>query len=172
MEKQDQLNALEAERLRIQARLRESDRAALDYVKTLPGFAEAYPEYAASAEEARQEEEANQESIIELLTDWEFHIGEPVVAGQEIVYNGKIYVVLQDHVLQADWRPDEVPALYRLKEDPTEEWPEWIQPTGASDAYKKGAKVSHNEKHWISDVDANVWEPGTTGTENLWHEAE
>jgi hypothetical protein len=26
-----------------------------------------------------------------------------------------------------------------------------------------GDKVSHNEKHWISDVDANVWEPGVYG---------
>jgi hypothetical protein len=26
-----------------------------------------------------------------------------------------------------------------------------------------GAKVSHNGKHWISDVDNNVWEPGVYG---------
>ena len=41
------------------------------------------------------------------------------------------------------------------------------QPTGAQDAYAKGAKVSHNGKHWISDVDNNVWEPGVYG----WSEA-
>jgi hypothetical protein len=28
--------------------------------------------------------------------------------------------------------------------------------------------VSHNDKHWISDVDANIWEPGVYG----WSEAE
>lgn len=39
----------------------------------------------------------------------------------------------------------------------------WIQPTGATDAYPAGAKVSHNSKHWISDVDNNVWEPGVFG---------
>ena len=27
----------------------------------------------------------------------------------------------------------------------------------------KGAKVSRNSKHWISDVDNNVWEPGVYG---------
>ena len=50
---------------------------------------------------------------------------------------------------------------------PAEEWPEWSQPLGAHDAYSKGAKVSHNGKHWISDLDANVWEPGQYG----WTEA-
>lgn len=45
----------------------------------------------------------------------------------------------------------------------TEEWPEWIQPKGAHDAYSKGSKVSHNGGHWVSNLDANVWEPGVTG---------
>ena len=43
------------------------------------------------------------------------------------------------------------------------EFPEWRQPTGAHDAYSKGDKVSHNGKHWVSDVDGNVWEPGVYG---------
>ena len=38
---------------------------------------------------------------------------------------------------------------------------------GAHDAYSAGAKVSHGEKHWISDQDGNVWEPGVYG----WTEA-
>ena len=39
------------------------------------------------------------------------------------------------------------------------------QPQGAADAYPKGAKVSHptSDRHWISDVDANVWMPGVYG---------
>lgn len=40
------------------------------------------------------------------------------------------------------------------------DWPEWIQPSGATDAYAKGSQVTHNGKHWTSTVDANVWEPG------------
>lgn len=39
----------------------------------------------------------------------------------------------------------------------------WIQPTGAHDAYAKGAVVTHNEFTWVSDVDDNVWEPGVYG---------
>ena len=54
-----------------------------------------------------------------------------------------------------------------LVSDPAEEWPEWSQPVGAHDAYSKDAKVSHNGKHWISNVDSNVWEPGVYG----WTEA-
>ena len=43
------------------------------------------------------------------------------------------------------------------------EWPDWIQPKGAHDAYSYGSKVSHGGKHWIGNVAANVWEPGVSG---------
>ena len=39
----------------------------------------------------------------------------------------------------------------------------WLQPTGAHDAYNKGAKVTHNGKTWKSTLDANVWAPGVGG---------
>ena len=78
----------------------------------------------------------------------------------------KLYKCVQNHTSQADWTPDVTPALWVLAGDPAEEWPEWSQPVGAHDAYNKGDKCSHNEKHWISDVDGNVWEPGVFG----WHE--
>ena len=81
-------------------------------------------------------------------------------------YNGKLYRVVQAHTTQSDWQPDVTPALWvKVSLD---EWPEWIQPTGAHDAYAKGDKVTHNSKKWISDVDANVWEPGVYG----WIETE
>lgn len=51
-------------------------------------------------------------------------------------------------------------SLWAVAADPEEEWPAWSQPLGAHDAYALGAKVSHNERHWVSDVDNNVWEPG------------
>lgn len=31
------------------------------------------------------------------------------------------------------------------------------------DAYMAGDKVTHNDKHWVSDVDNNVWEPSVYG---------
>lgn len=78
-------------------------------------------------------------------------------------YNGLLYRCVQAHTSQATWTPEAAPSLWTRIADPAQEWPEWIQPTGAHNAYAKGAKVSHNGKHWISDVDANVWEPGVYG---------
>lgn len=76
-------------------------------------------------------------------------------------YNGKLYRCVQAHTTQADWTPDKTPALW--VEVSLDEFPEWKQPAGAHDAYKKGDKVTHNGKKWTSDVDANVWEPGVYG---------
>ena len=78
-------------------------------------------------------------------------------------YNGLLYRCVQAHTSQATWTPEDAPSLWTRIADPAQEWPEWIQPTGAHNAYAQGAKVSHNGKHWISDVDANVWEPGVYG---------
>lgn len=86
--------------------------------------------------------------------------------GQRLRYDDILYKVLQDHTSQTDWTPDIAPSLYVRVDNPQEEWPEWVQPLSAVDAYILGAKVSHNEKHWISTVDSNVWEPGVYG----WNE--
>lgn len=85
---------------------------------------------------------------------------------ERIRYNSTLYRCVQAHTSQADWTPDATPALWTVVS--LDEWPEWVQPTGAQDAYAKGDKVSHNGKHWISEVDGNVWEPGIYG--NLWSE--
>lgn len=82
-------------------------------------------------------------------------------AGEILQDDGKLYRVVQPHRSQADWKPALVPALFT--EISVEEYPEWKQPTGAQDAYAKGAKCAHNGKHWTSDVDNNVWEPGVYG---------
>ena len=84
-------------------------------------------------------------------------------AGEKVSYKDKYYRCIQSHKSQADWTPDTAVSLWVEISDPSEEWPEWVQPVGAQDAYAKGAKVSHNNKHWTSDVNANVWEPGVYG---------
>lgn len=43
--------------------------------------------------------------------------------------------------------------------DPEDEWPEWVQPTGAHNAYSNGDKITYNGKHYISTMDGNVWSP-------------
>ncbi len=85
------------------------------------------------------------------------------VAGDRVRYGNILYRCLQAHTAQADWTPDAAVSLWVRIDDPAEEWPAWKQPTGATDAYALGAKVSHNNARWVSDVAANVWEPGVYG---------
>lgn len=101
---------------------------------------------------------------IELFAPWADETAYAV--DDRIRYDGILYRCVQAHTSQADWTPDATPALWTVVS--LDEWPEWVQPTGAQDAYAKGDKVSHKDKHWISEVDGNVWEPGIYG--NLWSE--
>ena len=40
-----------------------------------------------------------------------------------------------------------------------EEWPAWVQPTGAHDCYNTRDKVTYNGQHYVSKIDGNVWSP-------------
>ena len=100
---------------------------------------------------------------IELFPVWATDTAYAV--GDRVQYNGVLYKCIQAHTSQADWMPDATPALWVIVS--VEEWPEWIQPTGAHDVYDKDAKVSHNGKHWKSTMDANVYEPGVYGWEEV-----
>ena len=97
---------------------------------------------------------------------WEQNIQYSV--GDRVKYNNELYKVIQSHKSQADWTPDVAVSLFVKIADPSIEWPDWVQPQGAHDAYALGAKVSHNGKHWISNIANNVWEPGVYG----WDEQE
>ena len=81
--------------------------------------------------------------------------------------DGVLYKVLQAHTSQPSWTPAASPSLFVRVDNPAEEWPEWIQPLGSTDAYALGAKVSYNGKHWISTVDNNIWAPGTYGWDEV-----
>ena len=87
--------------------------------------------------------------------------GVQVVRKQILRFNDDLYRVNQDHTTQDDWTPDITPALFTKIS--LEKYPEWVQPTGAQDAYNAGDKCSHNGKHWVSNLDGNVWEPGIYG---------
>lgn len=101
----------------------------------------------------------------ELFSPWAYPVD--YKTGNIRAHGGKLYRCLQNHTSQETWTPDAAPSLWVGISDPTEEWPAWSQPVGSTDAYAKGAQVSHNGKHWTSDVDANMWEPGVYG----WTEA-
>lgn len=89
--------------------------------------------------------------------------GVEYVAGDIRTRGADLYRCLTAHTSQETWTPEESPSLWVRIADPAQEWPEWVQPTGSTDAYAQGAKVSHNGKKWTSDVDANTWAPGVYG---------
>lgn len=99
--------------------------------------------------------------VAELFPMWK--VDTAYQTGDRVQYESKLYKCLQAHTSQADWIPTEAVSLWVEVADPAIEYPEWVQPQGAQDAYAKGSKVSHNEQHWISDVDNNVWMPGVYG---------
>lgn len=92
-------------------------------------------------------------------------------AGDRRQYEGGLYKCLQSHTGQADWSPDAAPSLWTLLLIPDPDAVlEWVQPD-STNGYSAGDKVTHNGKLWESLTNSNVWEPGATGTENLWQEA-
>ena len=99
------------------------------------------------------------ETVTELFPLWEANTAYAI--GDRRRYEDLLYRCVQAHTSQVGWEPPIVPALWVRTS--TEEWPEWIQPTGAQDAYNTGDKVTYNGEHWICDIDGNVWEPGVYG---------
>lgn len=83
-------------------------------------------------------------------------------AGTKVSYRGVVYKVLTAHVSQAGWTPTAAPSLFaEVLTDPDRILP-WKQPD-STNPYAKSDKVTHSGFTWISDVDGNVWEPGTYG---------
>ena len=105
-----------------------------------------------------KQDEAILDSIESWQTDTDYKEHKDIVR-----YEGELYKCEQSHTSQPDWTPDIAHSLWTRIDDPGEEWPEWRQPSGSTDYYRLGAKVSHNGKHWISTEEYNVWEPGVYG---------
>ncbi len=92
---------------------------------------------------------------------WDDNIGRRADPGSYWRHGGKLYRVNagKGHTIQADWAPGKAASLFSLTANPADKWPEWIQPTGAHNAYKKGDKVTYKGKRYISKIEANVWAP-------------
>ena len=86
---------------------------------------------------------------------WE--IGTAYATNDRRRYGANLYKCVQAHTSQADWTPDATHALW--VKISVEEWPEFVQPTGAHDAYNAGDKVTYNGKRYVSLIDANVYSP-------------
>lgn len=109
--------------------------------------------YIVKASASLADEDALQ--AVELFPQWV--VGHAYIVGERLQYNGVLYRVVQAHTSQADWTPDKTPAMFVVVS--LDEWPEFVQPTGAHDAYNKGDKVTFEGKHYISLIDANVYSP-------------
>lgn len=97
-----------------------------------------------------------------------YQIGQYYNVGDIINYDGTLYEVVQEHIAQGDWKPDEVPALYTpVKNTEYEDESgndvevinDYQQPLGAHDAYQTGDKVRFNDKVYESTIDNNVYSP-------------
>lgn len=100
---------------------------------------------------------------IELYPAWKTDTAYAV--DERIRYGETLYRCVQAHTSQADWTPDITPALWTVVI--LDEFPEWVQPTGAQDAYRLDYKVSHLDKHWQSTIDYNTYEPSVYGWDEI-----
>lgn len=97
-----------------------------------------------------------------------YQIGKTYEENEKFTYKDKVYEVIQAHTSQTTWLPEATPALYReylnveiqnQEGSKTEVVKEFIQPTGAHDAYNKGDKVLFKGKIYKSKIDANTFSP-------------
>lgn len=94
-------------------------------------------------------------------------VGVDYIAGDRVLFNDTLYKVLLGHASQKDWNPEVAPSLFAKVLIPDENViPEWEQPD-STNTYKKGDKVTHNGKVWISTADTNSWEPGVYGWDEV-----
>lgn len=98
---------------------------------------------------------------VELFPAWA--VGKEYAVGDRVQHDGTLYKCVQAHTSQADWTPDATPALWVVVS--IDEYPEWVQPTGAHDAYNTGDKVSYNGKRYVCTIDANTYAPDVYGWE-------
>ena len=96
---------------------------------------------------------------VELFPAWV--VGKAYAVNDRAQYNGTLYKCVQAHTSQADWAPDATPALWKTVS--LDEYPEWVQPTGAHDAYNIGDKVTYNGQHYVCTSNANVYAPDVYG---------
>lgn len=100
-------------------------------------------------------------TAIELFPEW--IAGKAYAVSDRVRYDSTLYKCIQAHTSQSDWAPSATPALWKVVS--VDEYPEWVQPTGAHDAYNIGDKVSYNGKHYVCTADGNVYAPDVHGWE-------
>ena len=86
--------------------------------------------------------------------------------GDRVLYKEVLYKVLQEHISQETWTPEDAPSLFAKVLIPDDNViPEWVQPD-STNPYMTGDKVTYEGKVYESTIDNNVWNP----TEYGWKE--
>lgn len=87
-------------------------------------------------------------------------------------HEGLLYKVIQEHMSQADWTPDEAISLYKVIGINENGIPDWSRPISSADAYMIGDECMFNGIHKRSTIDHNVWSPDEypAGWENVTEE--
>lgn len=82
--------------------------------------------------------------------------------GEWMIYtDGKYYECLTD----TNYSPTDLASAWKVDgEDAggsteTDEWPEFVQPSGSHDAYKTGDKITFNGKHYVCKMDGCTYSP-------------
>ena len=104
-------------------------------------------------------DELSEEELLDMIDLYEnYEVGKFYKIDDIFKHENKLYKVIQEHTSQEDWIPSELPALY-LNMMPENVIPEWVQPTGAHDAYNVGDRVIFEGKVYESLIDSNTWSP-------------
>lgn len=103
-------------------------------------------------------------TAVELFPLWEE--GLAVASGERYrTEDGTLYRCIQAHLTQSNWHPSRAPALW-VKVSVLV-YPEWVQPTGAHDAYNAGDKCTYQGIRYICTVNENVYAPTVYGWQEV-----
>jgi hypothetical protein len=94
-----------------------------------------------------------------------YAVGDVFQHGVNLWEETQLWRVRQDHVSQADKKPDGSAALYvKVGVAPDGETPVWTKPLCSFDAYDYGDCTYHKDAYWVSDIEGkNTYEPGVYG---------
>ena len=89
------------------------------------------------------------EKGLELVALFEPWALKTYTVGNRVQHLGKLYRCVQAHTSQSDWAPDVTPALWRkiTLTEPESAPDNFVQPTGAHDAYMRGEKMLYTNNH-------------------------
>ena len=85
-----------------------------------------------------------------------------IVNGESWLFRNIHPIITADHNIRPS--KDTSGQMWTAIGRPGEEYPLWVRPLGAHDAYPADARVTHNGRRWVNiHGDGNVWEPSVFG---------